>query len=377
MSGRLPDLAGDGGAVEATGAAAARIVAGTPGETSVGARPPLGAVVGIAVDGRRTTAARGVADPAGAPMTPDLRHDLASVTKVLGTTVAVATLVSRGELTFDTEVRALVPAFGGHPGTTVRHLLAHRAGLPAWQPLYLAPGVREDPWAVLDSLAPDGPLDAAYRYSDLGFLHLGRVVEAVAAEPLAGAVAELALAPLGIPGAGYLPGPDGTAPGSRGDEAERRMVATGDPYPVRWPADGFAWREHLLRGEPNDGNCWHAFGGTAGHAGLFATVDELLTAGRALAASVAGGGPLRPDVALELVRPGPDPAQALGLRRDGPWAWHPGYTGCAIGFLPGRDVVVAVATNRLLADGPPVPTAALWREAVTAVDPDPTRRGAS
>ncbi len=151
------------------------------------------------------------------------------------------------------------------------------------------------------------------------------------------------------------------------------MVATGEPYPVAWPGDGFAWREHLLRGEANDGNCWHGFAGVAGHAGLFATVDELLTAGAALARSVAGEGPLPATVAHELVVPGPDPGQALGLRRDGAWAWHPGYTGCALGFA--GDAVVAVATNRLLAAVTPVPTVLLWHEATATLGP-PTWRGA-
>lgn len=340
-------------------AAAARRLVGAPAPT--GTVAPPGALVGYLVGADRAIGAAGVADPAtGEPMDAAARVDLASVTKVVATTVAVATLVARGALTFDTPVRSLVPAFPGHAATTVRHLLLHRAGLPPWQPLYLAPGAADDPWAVLDSLGPDGPLDAVRVYSDLGFLHLGRAVAAAAGAPLADAVRELALEPLGIAGAGYRPG-GGCVPSALGDAAERAMVATGEPHPVRWRGEGFAWREHLLRGEANDGNCFHAFGGVAGHAGLFATVDELLTAGRALALSVVGEGPLDPAVARALVAPGPDPEQALGLRRDAGWAWHPGFTGTAVGFLPGRPVAVALATNRLLAGGPPVPTPTLWR----------------
>ena len=371
----------------AASACAARLVATSPPGSPAGARPPLGAVVGLLVGDERAVAARGVAGPAGDErMDAGLRFDIASVTKALGTGVALASLVAGGALTFDTPVQALVPSFPGHPGTTVRHLLTHRAGLPAWQPLYLAPGVRDDPWAVLDSLAPEAPLDAARCYSDLGFLHLGRVVVAAAGMALDDALRELALGPLGVPGAGYRPASAGardpgtggaTAPSALGDAAERAMVATGEPYPVRWTGERFGWRDHLLRGEANDGNCWHAFGGVAGHAGLFATVDELLTAARALGLSVAGEGPLPARVARELVAPGPDPEQALALRRDGDWAWHPGFTGCAVGFLPGRPVAVAVASNRLLPGGPPAPTAALWRAAVAALDPQPVRRGAS
>mgnify|MGYP001024577555 CR=1 FL=1 len=344
--------------------------------------PPPGVVVGYAVAGERAVVAHGSTEAAGAPMGAGLRFDAASVTKAVVTTVALATLVERRALSFDAPVRSVLPTFPGHPGTTLRHLLQHRGGLPAWQPLYLAPGAADDARAVLDTVTPEAPLDAARTYSDLGFLHLGRVVEAVAATPLDRAVHELALVPLGIPAAGFLPaGTPGTAagcaPSSVGDRAERAMVDSGEPYLVRWHDDGFAWRSHVLRGEANDGNCWHAFGGVAGHAGLFATVDELLTAGRALALSVTGDGPLPAPVAAELVAAGPDAEQALGWRRDGRWAWHPGYTGCAVGFVPGRPVVVAVASNRLLPDGPPAPTAALWRAAVAGLDPLPALRGAS
>jgi len=363
-------------------AAAATLV----GPAAAGTLAPPGAVVGYAVADERAVAAAGGQEPGAAePMAPGLRFDVASVTKAVATTTAVAALVARRALTFDTPVHALLPSFPGHAGTTVRHLLRHRAGLPAWEPLYLAPGVRDDAAAVLDSVSPQAPLGAGRTYSDLGFLHLGRVVAAAAAAPLDRAVHELALVPLGVAGAGFRPAAQAATgePAARcaasavGDRAERAMVATGEPYPVRWHDEGFAWRTHVLRGEANDGNAWHAFGGVAGHAGLFATVDELLTAALALARSVAGEGPLPTAVAAELVAPGPDAEQALGWRRDGDWVWHPGYTGCAVGFLPGRPVAVAVATNRLLPDGPPVPTATLWRAAVAGLGPLPALRGAS
>ena len=79
---------------------------------------------------------------------------------------------------------------------------------------------------------------------------------------------------------------------SPGDGYERRMVDTGSPYPVTVDSRDFdGWRTRTLVGEANDGNCWHAFGGVAGHAGLFTTVPDLLRFGRALLASLAGRGP--------------------------------------------------------------------------------------
>jgi CubicO group peptidase (beta-lactamase class C family) len=329
-----------------------------------------GAVVGLMVGDRRAVAAHGAADLPGGdrPMTVDLRHDLASVTKVLGTTSALVTLVGQRLLDLDAPARSVLPSFGGHDRTTVRELLLHRAGLAAWQPLYLAPGGLTDPAAVLDGLGAQEPSGSARCYSDLGFMQLGRIVAAVAGLPLERAIDELALAPLGIPGAGFRPGPDGVATSALDDRVERRMVATGEPHPVRWHDHGFAWRDRPVRGMASDGNCAHAWGGVAGHAGLFATVDELLDAGAALARAAAGGGAFDAATVRQFVTAGPDAEQALGFRvdrlGDGPQAlqlvWHPGFTGCAVGFVPGRDIVAAMATNRLLVPGEPAPTVALW-----------------
>ncbi|MFC7040929.1 hypothetical protein, partial [Nonomuraea rubra] len=65
---------------------------------------------------------------------------------------------------------------------------------------------------------------------------------------------------------------------------------------------------------------------------------------------------------------GPDQEQALGFRRyalELPGATvtvlgHPGYVGCAVGFVPGRDIALALASNRLLVEGTPTPTGDLW-----------------
>jgi hypothetical protein len=79
-------------------------------------------------------------------------------------------------------------------------------------------------------------------------------------------------------------------------------------------------------------------------------------------------------VAEEFFAPGPDPEQALGFRRyelelrdeTVTVLGHPGHVGCAVGFVPGRDVALVLASNRLLVDGTPAATEDLWRDLLAA-----------
>lgn len=342
---------------------------------------PAGCVLGVEIDGVRSVVAGGrvAAAPGAAAMGRATVHDLASVSKVLGTTTALHRLASAGLLDLDTPVAAFVPSFGGAASSTVRELLQHRAGLWEWQPFYLAPGA--DPFAALDSVPLRAAPGTERRYSDLGFLTLGRVVEAAAGAPLDRAVQELVAAPLGLRGLGYGPVAAGAdvSTSSIGDAAERRMVATGQPYPVLWPdpagaAAGFRWRTEAITGTANDGNCFHAFGGVAGHAGLFAPLDEMLDVAVALGAADEEPELWHPAVTAEFFSAGPDAGQALGWRlaeleaggETLPLLWHPGFTGTAVGFVPGRRIAVAVAANRLLA-AEPRPTDFYWQRATDAL----------
>lgn len=341
------------------------------------ATAPAGCVIGVEVDGERHVAATGYAAPelpVPTRMQRSTLHDLASVSKVVGTTTVLHRLASLGELGFDDRVVRFVPSFGGTPDTTVRDLLQHRAGLHEWQPLYLAPGVdATGAYAILDSLPLRYAPRAERHYSDLGFMTLGRVVEAAASMPLDEAVRDLVALPLGIGTLGYGPVAGEVATSSHGDDAERRMVATGHPYPVAWTDDGFSWRAGPVNGSANDGNCFHAFGGIAGHAGLFGTVDDLLDVASPLSRAEASE-LWDPAVTADVFAAGPDPEQALGWRRSElvvtggriPLLWHPGFTGCAVGFVPDRGIAVALASNRLLA-AEPRPTDLHWQRALDAL----------
>ncbi|OIJ32365.1 MULTISPECIES: serine hydrolase domain-containing protein [unclassified Microbacterium] len=345
-----------------------------------GPTAPRGAVAGVATRTSRDTAAGGFADLAGTPVTTETAFDLASVTKVAATTTALLGLASRGDLRFDDPVDRFVSGTACAPGTTVRHLLLHRAGLWEWQPLYLD-GTHVDGAAAADTLPLRYGVDDGRHYSDLGFLILGRIIAAVTGLSLDAAVRELVTGPLGLTRTGYgpVPGPVASSTGD-GDAAERRMVATGTPYPILTSRRHFPWREGEITGVVNDGNCFHALHGVSGHAGLFGTVDELLTLGVALADPEVPHDLWDPALVAELFRDGPDPGQALGWRSDTVTAdgrptrmlWHPGYTGCALGVVPATGTAVVLLANRLFADEI-APTETLWRAALPALlDPEGT-----
>lgn len=320
---------------------AARLVAaGAPGAVIA-----IGDEYGVAGEAQRDAVA----------MSADVRTDAGSVTKILGTTATLMALVDVGELTVDDPVRR------GHPAT-VADLLEHRAGLWEWWPLYLT-ATGSDAVDLIGRLPLRYPPGEARHYSDLGLILLGDLIERVTGRPLEEAVTALALRPFGLTATSFrTPRPGGpVAASSYGDRIEQTMIATGDPYPVAGDVADFPrWRRHVLVGEVNDGNAFHAFGGAAGHAGLFTTAADLIRFARGMLRSLAGDGPVSTATARRFVTPGADPMQALGFRRWGDVIGHTGFPGVAVGFDPGRDLAVAMITNRLHADGPPAATEQMW-----------------
>jgi CubicO group peptidase (beta-lactamase class C family) len=355
---------------------------GVPGAL-IGLRTAAGEAIGCA--GSATPALPPPSDLAAArPLTAETAFDIASITKVLATTTSLLRLVSAGDLALDERIERFLPAFSGGAKSqvTVRDLLAHRGGLQPWHPLYLAAAVndaaRADPLRFALELSLAGRPGRERIYSDLGFMALGRVVEVVTGRTLREAVTALVLDPLGLHDTAYahpLAGP--VAASSRGDEVERRMVDTGVPYPVPYRATDFAgWRERMLVGEVNDGNAFHAFAGVSGHAGLFSTPADLLAFGLALSDHSNRDDLWNPRVVEEFFSATDDPAQAFGFRRyeidldSGPVTalGHPGFTGVAVGFVPGASLAFVIATNRLLGPNPQPPANdALWQQAIPVV----------
>jgi CubicO group peptidase (beta-lactamase class C family) len=261
----------------------------------------------------------------------------------------------------------------------VRDLLEHQAGLWEWWPTYLdGAGTGRDAIDVAQGLPLRHRPRIGRRYSDLGFMLLGEIVAREYGESLETVARRHVFDPLGMHDTGYrgraaAASSDRVVATSVGDWYERRMVETGSPYPVPLRVDTFSgWRTHTLWGEVNDGNCWHAFGGVAGHAGLFTTVTDLMRLGRALLAALDGAGPWSPDVVGEFFRTGRDPGQGLGFRvRNGLHSrvlHHAGFPGARFAALPERRRVAVLLTNRLHTTGEPVDIDAEWDQLVAAVE---------
>ncbi|GAA3835763.1 serine hydrolase domain-containing protein [Sphaerisporangium flaviroseum] len=367
---------------------AERLVSAVPQgpATSPGMRPPAGVALAArtpwfdiaACAGHRTVRWENGVREAGEPLTIGTHHDVASVTKVVATTTALMRLVSDRIVDLDSAVNRYLPGFrgGGRESVTVRDLLLHRGGLWEWHPLYIPADGPEAAHRLAEELPLRYPPREERHYSDLGFILLGRVIASVTGLGLEQAVTALVTGPLGLGATRYAaPAGEPVATGARDDRIEIAMLDTGRPYPVPYRSGDFArWRHGPVHAQVADGNAYHAFGGTSGHAGLFSTVPDLLRFASALSSYREHDTLVRPQVAREFFAPGPDEGQALGFRRYRlPLAGetltvlgHPGHVGCAVGFVPDRGVALALASNRLLVEGTPVPGETLWHELLTA-----------
>lgn len=316
------------------------------------ARPdaPPGAVLALGVADRDDIHASGLRSvrPDSLPMTADTSFDLGSVTKVVGTTTMLMSLVSSGRLSLSRDLEVL---------------LRHRAGLWEWWPLYACPG---DPLDAVRALPLRYEADSGRHYSDLGFMLLGSVISSVTGLGLAESFTSLVSGPFGLSETSYA-GPAGTAvaAGQVGDEIERRMVRTGQPYPVPVAVEAFTgWRSGVLAGSVGDGNAFHCFDGVAGHAGLFSTASDLLRWGRGLLASSAGAGPLDAEVVERFWAAGPDDGQRLGFRSRSLGRCtayeHPGFPGAGVAVVPSHAATVVLLTNRLHRPGAPPPFEPWW-----------------
>ena len=215
------------------------------------------------------------------PMTTAHRFDLASSTKVFATTFGIMLLVDQRKVDLDAPVLTYLPAFRG-PGkdsVTVRHLLTHSAGLYPWKPLYYHADNKQDTYAYISQLELGYPVGKERHYSDLGFMLLGYLIEAVSGQPLDVFLANALYDPVGLKMTAFNPPPGGPgfAATSHGNPFEKRMVADDDfGYLCDEDPEAFQeWRDYVVIGEVNDGNAYHAHGGVAGHAGLFSTAADL------------------------------------------------------------------------------------------------------
>lgn len=297
------------------------------------------------------------------PMTVRTIHDIASMTKIMATTAAIMRLVDSGRLGLDDRLGDLLPAFanGDKAAITVRHLLAHRAGLWEWQPAWRHLDAEGSALPWLAALPLRYPVGARHAYSDLGFMLLGAIVTRVSGLPLDRYAQQELFDPLGMTDTGFLPSRSRRrrmAATSRGDLYQRRMEETGHPWSIVQdppPQPFSAYRTQFLLGETNDLNAHAAWGGVAGHAGLFSTAPDVARFAQLILNEGCYGGHqlIAPDTIAQFLETPWDPEQALGFRvlrlnGNGPTFYHhPGYTGTSLHLAPELDLSLTLLTNRV------------------------------
>lgn len=282
-------------------------------------------------------------DPNSPPVAPETVFDLASVSKVVATATAAAVLYKRGKLRLDDCVADLAPQFGTNDlrryDVTVRHLLIHTSGLPAYVRLFEHAHNREELLAAAYSTPLEADPGARTEYSDIGFIILGDILERIAGEPLDRFCRRNIFDPLGLKQTRFCPPAD-----------SRDLIPA--------TRDDRDFRHKVVQGEVNDENAW-VMGGVAGHAGVFSTAAEVVEFAQCW---LRGGSPiLKPETVAEFTRQQPGTSRALGWDRPtppsssgryfSPLAYgHLGYTGTSLWIDPARELAVVLLTNRTWPD---------------------------
>jgi CubicO group peptidase (beta-lactamase class C family) len=267
-------------------------------------------------------------------------YDLASLTKVVGTTTAVMILFDEGKIRLDDYLVKYIPEFtgGGRELVTIRLLLEHRSGLPAGRDLWRIAHTAEEARATVLSTPLIAPPGQYYEYSDLGADVLGFMVESVTGQRLDQFLGERVFARLGMSDTRFRP-----------DPSLRGRIAPTELTPPRG---------YPLRGEVHDENAY-ALGGVAGHAGLFSTASDLaIFAQMLLNGGTFNGTRILADSTVALFTKRAAGTRALGWDTcAGEYGCgkymsanaygHTGFTGTSLWIDPDRDMFVVLLTNRV------------------------------
>lgn len=272
--------------------------------------------------------------------------DLASLTKVVATSSMAMVLYERGLLDLETPLVSIVPEFETDDErrrqVTVRMLLAHCSGLPAYEKLFLKARARDELLSAAFRIPLKHDPGSTAEYSDVGFIILAVALERLAQDALDHFCRQEVFGPLGM------------------------ARTTFDP-PLHWwasippTADDQAFRERIIQGEVQDENA-SVMEGVAGHAGLFSTAEDLAIFAHTMLEG--GGSIVRPETLSLFTRrelSPPGTSRALGwdtpssVSQSGKYFsdrsfGHLGYTGTSLWIDPQRQLSVTLLTNRTWPD---------------------------
>lgn len=280
--------------------------------------------------------------PTRTPMSVDTVFDMASLTKPIATATSIMLLVEQGKLRLGDRVVQHLSAFGknGKDQITIEQLLLHTSGLIADNSEKDYRDGRDKALERINDLSLPAEPGARFTYSDVGYIVLGELVERLSGKSLEVFARENIFSPLGMKETGFRP----TLPRERFAPAQQRNGA---------------W----MLGEVHDPRSY-LLGGVAGHAGLFATADDLAIYARMLlAGGTHQGKPILSGPTVRLMttpRPVPGGLRAYGWDVDTSYSsnrgelfprgesfGHTGFTGTSIWLDPGSNTAVIFLSNRV------------------------------
>jgi CubicO group peptidase (beta-lactamase class C family) len=271
------------------------------------------------------------------PARPQQVYDLASLTKPLVGSSVVAQMLDSGDIELDKPVSHYIE--GANPKIRLGHLLNHSSGLPAHIHFYSA--FTQDKWgepttrnAIFRGARTSPLLDepgASHRYSDLGFILLCEVLEAIDGQRLDAVFRQRVQAPLRL--AGF--------------EWGHPSAAATEYCPIRG---------RIVTGRVHDLNC-AAMSGISAHAGLFGSAGQVMELAKAflgcrefslpraqVKALWATTGPGSHQGGWDTTSPG---YTSTGAHFPPDTVGHLGYTGTSLWLAPSRNAAVVLLTNRV------------------------------
>jgi serine-type D-Ala-D-Ala carboxypeptidase len=305
--------------------------------------------------------------PDKSPLRVDTIFDIASLTKPLATTTAIMLLVREKKIRLDDQITRVIPMYGvlGKSPTTVRHLLAHCGGLPAWKP-YFEEIIKSEKAGRINFTASRAAKSYVYEqihrdkavsppgtqslYSDLGFIILAEAVEILTGNSLDRFCQDRIFKPMGMRATGFV---DLSQLRTRRLQPVTEMIA---------PTENCPWRKKVLCGEVQDDNAY-AMGGVAGHAGLFSSARDIHAFVSRLDQCRTGKDNFLPQPLVEefltkdqTVNPStfalgwdtPTPGQSSSGTLFSPRSvGHLGFTGCSIWWDLEKNCHVVLMSNRV------------------------------
>ena len=292
--------------------------------------------------------------------------DIASLTKVVGTTTSIMYLVDKGLLEIDDPVSKYIPSFHQphKDSITIRHLLTHTSGMLEWYPMYYLSSNKQNTFSLIATLPLAFPVGKQRKYSDLGFTILGQIIENISGVPLDEFMEKNIFRPLGMFHTMYTPLQKNVhlkiAPTSIGNPYEKRMVhdpSLGFVFPEINPSQWNQWRNYTLQGEVNDGNAWYASGGISGAAGIFSSisdiqklVDMLMSHGKVNNKNFISEKTIATFLTKDSFNNGlgwmMDPINAFMKNAPAGSFGHTGFTGTSISVVPSQHLSIIILIHR-------------------------------